>query len=544
MMMEDQLKDITGYLAKNGFQCHIVTSNAFLVDIEIEGDEQKIRCEIPKEFPYRFPEIILLKAFYDRTAPWPHVDKDLKLCIFDSNVSIPNIDKPYELVLFTIQKAIELIENSKKGVNRRDFIDEFEQYWLIDSDHYITAISLENFVSKEVYFYKHSNIFYIATTKKVITNFFHKVKNLNILEHKIQEAFILQLEDEIYPPFPTNFNEALALIDRVGMKTAYLKYLKNDINNDKMVIFYIRDNMYGWYQTALLKQKGFRKANKLSEELLKTLYSKENIKRFSINYLVHQRIVTRSGDGNVRPMQTVSIIGCGSIGSSLAMQLAKGGIRGFNLIDPERISIDNIGRHLCGAKDIGRSKAEAVGERIVQHFPYIDCNSYHDTVNVNNEDYVFNDSYFCIMAIGNTSTELLLDKDFQAHSFKGCRIYVWVEPFMVGGHAIIINNPERSLREFFDSELMFKDKVLIKPELYTRRDLGCQTTYVPYAGLLVEMFTNRLATLILSEDKIIDSKHDYVYTFIGDIQWARRNNMDISDKWLSSKKFSDKLRRK
>jgi len=63
------------------------------------------------------------------------------------------------------------------------------------------------------------------------------------------------------------------------------------------------------------------------------------------------------------------LIGCGSVGSLVALELAKAGVGRFLLIDNDILGYHNICRHQCGIYDVGKYKTEAVRERILQINP-------------------------------------------------------------------------------------------------------------------------------------------------------------------------------
>ncbi len=64
------------------------------------------------------------------------------------------------------------------------------------------------------------------------------------------------------------------------------------------------------------------------------------------------------------------LIGCGSVGSLVALALAKAGVGRFLLIDNDIIGYHNICRHQCGIYDVGKYKTDAVKERILQINPH------------------------------------------------------------------------------------------------------------------------------------------------------------------------------
>lgn len=63
-------------------------------------------------------------------------------------------------------------------------------------------------------------------------------------------------------------------------------------------------------------------------------------------------------------------IGCGSVGSLVALELAKSGVGRFFLIDSDILGYHNLCRHQCGMYDVGRYKTEALRDRILQINPY------------------------------------------------------------------------------------------------------------------------------------------------------------------------------
>jgi molybdopterin/thiamine biosynthesis adenylyltransferase len=63
------------------------------------------------------------------------------------------------------------------------------------------------------------------------------------------------------------------------------------------------------------------------------------------------------------------ILGCGSVGSQVALELARSGVGSFLLIDNDQLAYHNLCRHQCGISDVGRLKANAVRDRILEINP-------------------------------------------------------------------------------------------------------------------------------------------------------------------------------
>ena len=65
----------------------------------------------------------------------------------------------------------------------------------------------------------------------------------------------------------------------------------------------------------------------------------------------------------------IHIIGCGSVGSTIAENLARYGISNFNLYDFDTVAPHNIVNQMFNHEDIGREKVEAVAEMITRINP-------------------------------------------------------------------------------------------------------------------------------------------------------------------------------
>jgi molybdopterin-synthase adenylyltransferase len=65
----------------------------------------------------------------------------------------------------------------------------------------------------------------------------------------------------------------------------------------------------------------------------------------------------------------VLIVGCGSGGASVALQLAMSGIRNFTLIDNDILGPENVIRHVCGRRYIGQKKVDAIADVLLDRNP-------------------------------------------------------------------------------------------------------------------------------------------------------------------------------
>ena len=73
---------------------------------------------------------------------------------------------------------------------------------------------------------------------------------------------------------------------------------------------------------------------------------------------------------NILEKKRVMIVGLGSFGSQIAIELAKAGVGEFALFDFDRVELHNLARHTATTKDLGRLKTDVIEESIKGKNPY------------------------------------------------------------------------------------------------------------------------------------------------------------------------------
>lgn len=92
-----------------------------------------------------------------------------------------------------------------------------------------------------------------------------------------------------------------------------------------------------------------------------------------VSYALQMDIFSRNVgilESTVMLQKKAVFVGCGSVGSLVAVELAKAGVGNFMLIDNDVFGYHNICRHQCGIYDVGRFKTDALADRIFQINPY------------------------------------------------------------------------------------------------------------------------------------------------------------------------------
>lgn len=86
---------------------------------------------------------------------------------------------------------------------------------------------------------------------------------------------------------------------------------------------------------------------------------------------------------NILEKKRVMIVGLGSFGSQIAIELAKAGVGSFALMDFDRVELHNLARHTCTTRDLGRLKTDAIYDAILGKNPYAHVDKY--PININDD---------------------------------------------------------------------------------------------------------------------------------------------------------------
>ena len=81
----------------------------------------------------------------------------------------------------------------------------------------------------------------------------------------------------------------------------------------------------------------------------------------------------------------VAIVGLGSFGSQVSIELAKVGVGAFSLFDFDRVELHNLMRHTCTVQDLGRLKTDAIRDAILGKNPFAKVDLFPVDVNLKPE---------------------------------------------------------------------------------------------------------------------------------------------------------------
>ena len=96
-------------------------------------------------------------------------------------------------------------------------------------------------------------------------------------------------------------------------------------------------------------------------------------------YSLYQDVFSRNRgilESDVMANSRAVILGCGSVGSLVALELARAGVGHFVLCDADVVEYHNLCRHQCGIDDVGGLKVNAIAKKIRNINPKAEVNTF------------------------------------------------------------------------------------------------------------------------------------------------------------------------
>jgi molybdopterin/thiamine biosynthesis adenylyltransferase len=131
---------------------------------------------------------------------------------------------------------------------------------------------------------------------------------------------------------------------------------------------------------------------------------------------VREQLFSRLGglfETDVLANKKVMIIGLGSGGSPIAIELVKSGVQCFVFMDHDRLEVGNVARHVCGLSDLGRYKTKAVKNLILDKNPYAQVETFELQLNWEYKDkfeQLVQDVDLVICATDNRESRMLINR--------------------------------------------------------------------------------------------------------------------------------------
>jgi molybdopterin/thiamine biosynthesis adenylyltransferase len=472
-------------------------------DFKLQGRSRiwNVRLDFGKTFPFSLPIIKLLDE--DFIGKIPHVNSSGTLCVEEGDSILVDYYSPEGIIETFLYQALKTLDRSSLKVFKDELYDELEGYMHGRStvnSFYRAGSSAEQLVlrvTQSSNLLKPSNVIPIALASNTseIPEGFSNTQKLNKLQ--LINIVHVPLNSPIVPPTTAESisNFILILKQEISVENSkiLLKLLKKKTRINRQ-FFVLLSMPRGTGQRSEFLCQFNSKVPSLHPIL--TDSTDWQINFFLVDRHNKEYLLERGGADLTINNKTVAIVGCGSVGSEIAMLIAKSGVGAIKLIDDDFLEASNIYRHRLGgrylnfkpsAKDkIVRkfSKVDALEEEVRINIPHIQVSTFQYALSDHNIQSVINDVDLVIFAIGNPSISLLLNRSLKEHQFNNA-IFCWNEPDGYGGHSVVLN-----LKQVCLECLMYADNTADMPinlvefgQPISKNLTGCAGVFTPFSYL-------------------------------------------------------------
>lgn len=547
------LNNIFDLLKNEGYNVTLLDEEIILKFL-IKELEIQIRLVLPKFYPYEFIEIFLLNSV---ELPFliPHRMIGDQLCLFDDGEDLPDFENHENEAINTVTRAIGFLNDCAAG----KYDDEYEQEFIdINKDNSKKVFLTLNEYSKPSKLYCQH---YYDDNKMIRWASYNEEKLLNLTSYSQYSASNVTVES-FYMPLDKNAPKSplkstvdvLELVKDEKYESELIKYITDNISKrlNLFVIFGFQTPTNTALIAVQFPEIFIPKTIKMIREkqartLLKQNVGKKMIK-FHVDDVSQKRMFTRGGDGKSFSNKSAYITGCGSAGSFLAKAITDSGVcNKLTLQDNQLLLSENLGRHLCSLSSVDKPKAIAVKEELIKHYPSLEIefntDNFYKTLKLEDFSSLENIDYF-FLTVGNENIEKRVIQLITENKITTKTIIIWVEPFLVAGHALFLNSEINStaLSQIFDDNGHFKIGILEKPSEFSKSEAGCQSYFAPYSGFEMQNFINSIVRDIIHKPDLT-KEGVFSYTYLGNLSQARRDMIGISEYWRGCDDYSIHIRR-
>lgn len=462
------------------------------VFLKFNGTTIRVDFVVDDFFP--FSEIkVFLHESVKLVRKYPHLE-ERKICLFRSNVYF-NYHDPIKKIEQTITQTLLLFSDWEKENFQTDFQNEWKAYWRVHCNHnrkdsckWFLGCAPENI--KEGFLCSTKNVSY-GTIILAKYNCQEKYTNNGTF---VKDVVLFQINKILSPEeYPFDLKSLQNLILRYGNRDV-IKLLKEAVVKNKIKIILLAPGkaLFGFYFEYGI-YINTKKTNEILDKLKDIKLVPCIVERADVSWVFGR---DNNVNLNMLSKKTVMIIGCGSVGSFIAHDLAKSGVGKLILIDNEKLESSNISRHVLGAYYVNSMKTDGLKNFLKIMYPTIEivscAETWEQTFNDKDRKFYFKEADLIISTTASLSSELNLN--YINKELRKSIIYAWTEAYAIAGHIVAIVNQESCLECGVSKE---ENDLLIKPfnikGEYEKQDNECGAIFVPYGIIELNYITSLAA---------------------------------------------------
>jgi len=195
----------------------------------------------------------------------------------------------------------------------------------------------------------------------------------------------------------------------------------------------------------------------------------------------------------------IILVGCGSVGSGIAQQLAQSGVGSMILIDPEVMEYANAGRHSLGVADVNKSKSITMASALGRDYPHLKIEGKHGVWQKVYEGApeLFRDADLIISTVGSWLVEAKLNQTFLTDEDMPPVLFGWSEPFAVAAHSVLIGRESSCFACGLNHLGSPKFRACEWSEKTERKEPSCGTHFQPYGPVALSNAVSMISRSVI-----------------------------------------------
>jgi molybdopterin/thiamine biosynthesis adenylyltransferase len=480
-------------------QNHGVPAQGVRGVLDVAGKAATVTLAVKFTAPCCLP-LVFMKP-WDIFGVIPHVETDGFVCFAENQGLIIDPSRFDEVIGESLKRALSQISKGVRGENLRDFANEFLPYWNRQKD----ILIIESFVEPTLE-PKLVQVFTDGSTYKYVCDRESDKREYLSgfpMKHLTQRNALyvaLPAGTVITPPHPDSGwspKEAIISITEhidCEVSKAISKLSRKLKKREEFVVIYLpKLNGHGGSLFGIICS-GVREAHPLAGGTIPISITSVKLSRRD-----RPLVLSRGGADMDLHDKRILIVGCGSIGGFLGVELARAGVGRLMLVDHDQFEHENLFRHVLGMKHLYKNKAESLKEYITENIPYMEVNALPKRIEeaLKDEEIDFSRLDATVVALGDSPTELYLNRLAQSEkdSFPPF-IFTWVEAYGIGGHVQVSNNGPTKKSEGGCLECLYTSLPGDRSGLHCRAAFaqagqkfgqnisGCSGLFMPYGSTL------------------------------------------------------------
>lgn len=505
--------------------------------LAVDSKKVPVSLFISKWFPQHLPIFHLPE--YDHLGFLPHIEPKGLICYLEKESVYVNREEPKIVFQASVELAIQTLKDGLSGRNKGDFREEFHVFW--ERNKFRLPLHVMSFIEvgnepKKVQLLKNQRKAIVFDTDKNIDR--HKRAHFKSSATLAKSGIYIPLKPdcELVPPkYDQNWTIA-EFIDwlRPKISDEHWENITESILDKKPTRFeYLLLGIPRETGATILVGVHLKHQKETPHPLINK-GTGWGLDLLAISRLDDAAFLPRGGSRIELQNKSVLLVGCGSVGSHIALNLAKMGIGKLDLVDKDILNLENTQRFAIGFDYSLKPKVTALKEYldknhlntlVVAHESTIESFIDKEGTDLVNYDLI-------ISATGDPTINMYLNQECRMKETP--LIVAWNESYSVGGHAQLSISPKKGCYKCLYRDqynvASFAAKDQSKP--FHKKHLGCGEVYTPYNALdsnRTSELASRLAVSFLSGQ--VDQPQ--VLSWKGDSSEFTSNGFALSTRYLN-----------